>query len=30
MSDERKQQLKEHMRNQNKNRYHNHIVYVKT
>ena len=30
MSDERKQQLKEYMRNQNKNRYHNLVVYVKT
>ena len=30
MSDERKQQLKEYMRNCNKNRCHNHIVYVKT
>ena len=30
MFDERKQQLKEYMRNCNKNRCHNHIVYVKT
>ena len=29
MYDERKQQLKEYMRNCNKNRYNNHIVYVK-
>ena len=30
MSDERKQQLKDYLRNCNKNRYNNHIVYVKT
>ena len=29
MYDERKQQLKEYMRNCNKSRYNNHIVYVK-
>ena len=29
MSDERKQQLKEYLRNCNKNRCHNHIFYVK-
>ena len=29
MCAENKQQLKEYMRNNNKNRYHNHIVFVK-